>query len=467
MRKTLSMLATLAFLVTLPDFIPYYKDYRMFDWSTLVRLFDFAPKAAPESPDEEPEQQLKRGSIHPLQVPDKSLDPFFTALRRAEARSEEGVVKILHYGDSPTTADLITADIRQSFQSQFGDAGHGYHLIAKPWAWYEHRGVDVQAEGWTSEPANQPDRADGLFGIGGVSFIGGAGAVARFTFRQEGQAMAEVHALRQPGGGRVGVWAGGQRLGELDTAGARPEEAFVNFSLPEKTRRVELRVTSGTVRLFGVLFAKPQPGVMYSSLGVNGAHIGMLATRFREDHWGRMLQHVKPDLVVLNYGTNESTSDAFVDNAYEKTLREAIRRVRKAVPKSALLIMSPMDRGQREMNGSIGTVPALARVVKIQQKVAAETKVAFFNTFEAMGGPGTMGRWYLAEPRLVGADLIHPMPGGAKRVGDLFYKSVYDAYNRHKTQELRRKFQKSPVKSEIMNGVGTGTSSPVPLPRAQ
>ena len=379
------------------------------------------------------------------------------------------MVKILHYGDSPTTADMITADIRQSFQAQFGDAGHGYHLIAKPWAWYEHRGIGVQAEGWQSEPANRPEEADGLFGIGGVSFVGSAGASARFTFREEGHAMVEVHALRQPGGGRVAVWAGNERLGELDTKGAKQEEAFVNFSLPEKTRRVELRVSAGTVRLFGVQFAKPQPGVMYSSLGVNGAHVGMLATRFREDHWSRMLQHVKPDLVVLNYGTNESTSESFVDTSYERTLREAIRRVRKAVPGAALLIMSPMDRGQREMNGSIGTVPALARVVKIQQKVAADTKIAFFNTFEAMGGPGTMGRWYLAEPRLVGADLIHPMPGGAKKVGDLFYKAMVDAYNRHKTEQLRRKFSgsKTPAKSEIMKEFGTGTPSAVPLPRAQ
>ena len=31
-----------------------------------------------------------------------------------------------------------------------------------------------------------------------------------------------------------------------------------------------------------------------------------------------------------------------------------------------------------------------------------------------------MGRWYAAEPRLVGADFIHPMPAGAKIVGELF-----------------------------------------------
>lgn len=447
MRKALLVLATLLVLVKAPDFIPYYRDYRVFDFATVTRIFDFQPRKdafAELNWNGRDDKNFSAGKgVHPLATPDKSLDAFFAALRRAEMKQETGVVKIVHYGDSPTTADLITADIRQMLQTQFGDAGHGYHLIAKPWAWYEHRGVNVAADGWQAEPANQPEQGDGLYGLGGVTFIGSPGAWARFQFSGNGEEQVEVHAWRQPGGGRLSVHSGGLRLGELDTQAAKPQEAFVTFSLPAGAKSVELRVASGMVRLFGVQFGKAQPGVMYSSLGVNGAHIGMLATRFKEDHWSRILQHVKPDLVVLNYGTNESTSMEFVDSSYETTLRMAIQRVRKALPKSSVMIMSPMDRGQREMNGHIATVPALRKVVAIQAKVAAETKVAFFNTFEAMGGEGTMGRWYLAEPRMVGADLIHPMPSGAKQVGGYFFKAVLDAYNKYKIKSLRTQFDRS------------------------
>jgi lysophospholipase L1-like esterase len=466
MRKLLLVLVTLLALVKAPDFLPAYRDYRVVDFSTLVRIFDFAPRKeafAELQWNGREDVELAAGKgVHPLATPDKSLEAFFGALRRAEAKQDNGVVRIVHYGDSPTTADLITADIRQMLQTQFGDAGHGYHLIAKPWAWYEHRGVSVDADGWTVEPANQSELQDGIFGLGGVTFLGPPGAMARFKITAEEQ--IEVHAWRRPGGGRLSVYSGGMRLGEIDTQAAQSQEAFATFSLPANAKQVELRVSSGMVRLFGVEFGKSQPGIIYSSLGVNGAHVGMLATRFREDHWTRSLQHVKPDLVVLNYGTNESTSMEFVDSSYEKTLRTAIARVRKALPKSSLLIMSPMDRGQREMSGTIGTVPALRKVVAIQAKVAADTKVAFFNTFEAMGGEGTMGRWYLAEPRMVGADLIHPMPSGAKLVGNLFFKAVLDSYNRYKVKTLRQQFSN---KSATIKASGAGTTSPVPLPRAQ
>ena len=47
-----------------------------------------------------------------------------------------------------------------------------------------------------------------------------------------------------------------------------------------------------------------------------------------------------------------------------------------------------------------------------------------------------MGRWYAAEPRLVGADFIHPMPAGAKIVGELLYRALRDGYNQYKLRQL-------------------------------
>ena len=50
-----------------------------------------------------------------------------------------------------------------------------------------------------------------------------------------------------------------------------------------------------------------------------------------------------------------------------------------------------------------------------------------------------MGRWYQAEPRLVGADLIHPMPAGARIVGHLFYKALMRGYYAYKLRHLRER----------------------------
>jgi lysophospholipase L1-like esterase len=158
---------------------------------------------------------------------------------------------------------------------------------------------------------------------------------------------------------------------------------------------------------------------------------------FQEKHWSEQLKHYQPDLIIVNYGTNESVYASFVDTSYKNELREVIRRIRVALPQTSILIMSPMDRGQRESTGEIGTVPALLRLIGLQQKIAAETGCGFFNTFQAMGGMGTMGRWYNAEPRLVSADFIHPMPRGAKLVGNLLYRALINGYHKYKTRKMQ------------------------------
>ena len=73
-----------------------------------------------------------------------------------------------------------------------------------------------------------------------------------------------------------------------------------------------------------------------------------------------------------------------------------------------------------------------------ESKIAADTGVAFFDTFEAMGGSGTMGRWYTSEPRLVGSDYIHPMPAGARIVGELLFSALREGFNQFKLEQLKQ-----------------------------
>ena len=122
----------------------------------------------------------------------------------------------------------------------------------------------------------------------------------------------------------------------------------------------------------------------------------------------------------------------YVETTWAAELKQAVHRLRAALPKVPILLMSPMDRGEKLEDGSIGTTPALLRLIAKEKAVAAEMNVAFFNTFEAMGGAGTMAEWYAAQPRLVGADYIHPLPGGAKIVGELLYDALEDGYNEYK-----------------------------------
>jgi len=361
-----------------------------------------------------------------------SLDPFFVALYKLE-QGKGGVVTILHYGDSPTTADLITGDIRAQLQSRFGDAGRGYTLVAKPWAWYGHRGVEMSSSGWRMRTGVGLVR-EGIYGLGGAAFEGKQGAWSKFHITGSEQTAVEIEYLAHPGGGSFAVAADGNQIATQSTDSETQAAAFFHAELPPGTKIVSVQPSSGTVTLFGVDCRRGQSGLLYDSLGLNGATTSVLARVMQPQIWKQELDHAGPSLIIINYGSNESSFGKFVHTQYANELRLAIARIRQLDPNASILIMSPMDRGERTGLDEIETMDTIPEIVAIQRQVAAETHCAFFSTYEAMGSKGTMARWYAASPRLVTADLLHPTPQGATIVAGLFLEQLSLRYDRWKMQ---------------------------------
>jgi lysophospholipase L1-like esterase len=432
MRKTVVTIISFAIIAAIPDLVPPLKNYRIVSWDSLGAVFDFRGRETPaESADK----------VYPVSDASGGLTHFYEALDRTEQRA--GMTRITHYGDSPVTADLITADLRTAFQTKFGDSGHGFVLVAKPWAWYKHRGVDIDGSGWEATPANVPRIPNGAFGLGAVSLRGKPGASSRIRLHDGNYGAAEIAYQFETAGGIVEVSTRGRVLGQINTRAASAGPGFTSFDLPGGGHEVTVRVKSGHPLIFGLQFLKRTPGIVYDSLGINGAHITVLSKWVGEKAWSDQLQHYQPDLVVINYGTNESVWREFVDGDFNSQMKEAIRRVRAAVPKASILVMSPMDRGERRAGGEIATVPGLMKLVTLEQTAASQSGCGFFNTFQAMGGPGTMAAWYRAEPRLVTADVIHPMPAGAKMVADLVYGGLMKGFAAYKAKREELKIAES------------------------
>jgi lysophospholipase L1-like esterase len=447
MKKTALAILFFAAILTGMHFA-HWMDTRWMQRSSVVRAFWTPPAPAPP-------KRLIVAKVPPTnghKIPEIPTDPksiidpngtmntFYEALLRTESKKPGAITRVLHYGDSPVTADSITADARAMLQERFGDAGHGFVLIAKPWAWYGHRGIGLKAHGWHIEAASQPSRAhDHLHGLGGVSFTGGTSASTTIELPDDRHTRMEVLYEQQPGGGSFAVTTENSALGEVQTAAESKTPGFASFTLPPQTSEVTLKVTSGSVRLFGCSFEKETPGVIYNSLGLNGGQVEVALWYFEASQWAAEMQHEHPDLVVINYGTNESVnSAAYITRytGYEKELRSLIERVRASVPHVSLLIMSPMDRGVRDSGGEIVTPDVLLRIVEIQSRVAMDMGCAFFNTFEAMGGAGTMAKWYTQQPRMVTADFMHPLPAGAKIVGGLLNTAIGDGFDKYKKSHM-------------------------------
>jgi lysophospholipase L1-like esterase len=368
-----------------------------------------------------------------------ALDAFFAHLARTERREPGAVTRILHYGDSTIASDFISGTARRRLQARFGDAGHGFILIANPWQWYFHNDVFHASDGdWAASRLAGPTTADGLYGLGGVSFTSYAGGVAGFGAASSGDygrnvSRYDLYYLEQPGGGNVEITVRGAPPERFSTRGTAKVSRIHMVHAKDGESRMTIRALGGgPVRLFGVALERDQPGVVYDALG---SHAAMAVFWQRQDraHWKDQLDLREPALVIFQYGTNESELWKLDRDAYEHALGDLVDELKAAAPGASVLVLSPLDRADWH-GGKMPTKPIILDLVTIQKRVALAHGVAFWNTFEAMGGEGSMGRWVRTRPQLGGPDLTHPTPRGAEVIGDLLSDALVNAYQQRPTR---------------------------------
>ena len=91
------------------------------------------------------------------------------------------------------------------------------------------------------------------------------------------------------------------------------------------------------------------------------------------------------------------------------------------------MIMALTDHAKR-VNGAIVSRPIVGRLASAQRLVAAREGCAFYDTFEATGGDGTIERWRKAKPPLAAPDLRHPTLAGQRHIGTLLYFALMQGY---------------------------------------
>ena len=364
--------------------------------------------------------------------PTGEMNAFYKHLA-ATIRGEKGAVtRILHYGDSVIASDYVSGTMRRRMQERFGDAGHGFILAANPWDWYFHNDVSHRAsEGWEMSRITGPLVRDGMYGLGGASFHTTGVATATFGTVSRGEhgrkvSRFDVYYLEQPGGGDFQMEVHGQAPVRVSTKGPAKVSRKASVEVPDGEASMTVRTLGwGDVRLFGVVLERDVPGVVYDALGALGGRANLWEA-MNADHWKEQMALRDPSLVILQYGTNESEMGYVNEAQYTKWMDDLIDKVKAAAPNASILVAAPLDRAEKDDSGNLRSMKTILKIVELQEKIAKERGVAFWNTFEAMGGKGSMAKW--VKKGLAGSDLTHPSPEGAIILGDLFFKSLVTGY---------------------------------------
>lgn len=362
-----------------------------------------------------------KAPIPDVEDPQGTLAPLYeklAALARGERRDH---VRVAFYGDSNLTRDTITGAMRRALQARFGDAGHGFVALSRPWGWYTHMDVRHATSGpkhWRYIATSTHYIRDGLYGfanIGAESSTPGANAWVQ-TAEAGAPVGGKVSAfdllyLKQPWGGLVDIVVDDAVVRTVDTRAAAPEAAFERVVVPDGPHKLSCVVKGrGPVRLYGAALEREGASVVVDSLGVGALNYEQMlhvdgATR------RAMLARRRYDLVVFLLGTN-----MFAPHAHEAWVKGALADFKAALPGAPIVVMSPPDSGVTNRDWTSN--PRIEKLAAQLREIARGEGVAFWDFWAAMGGKGSIRRFM--EAHLAENDCVHLSPGGGQLMGARF-----------------------------------------------
>lgn len=376
------------------------------------------------------------GKVQPMEFADR-LAYYFSKLTLTELGKPGAITRASHWGDSVLGDDGVTHAIRRRLQRRFGDAGHGFHVLGRYNLGYLHRGVSFKDKGgWHRCQIIFKCESDGLYGFGGVSSHSGGGGTSTWSTVDEafGSAVSrfELWYLKHPEGGKFQIKVDEKVDRVVNTRANVTTSGWEEINVPDGPHQFEVRaIGEGSARGFGVALERSGPGVVWDGLAL----IGSFTQRLDYQEPAHMAEQVKrrdTDLLVFMLGGNDVQREKMdlyrTMQPYEDEYTNVIRKYRAGKPEASCLIMSLTDHGERVGRAGIQTRRIVPKLVASQRKVAQAEGCAFFDTFEAMGGDGSIGRWYYANPRLAGADFAHPTSAGHEVIADLLVRSLLQAY---------------------------------------
>ena len=361
-----------------------------------------------------------------------ALQNFFYALTDARAGRRLEPVRIMHFGDSHTAADVLTADIRRHLQDDFGDGGAGWIVPKNPMSTRRLGVASGATSGWSIEGIGGRVAPDRIYGPAGIA-LSTSQPNERAWIEAAGNHF-ELYVVRQPGGGRIDVLVDGASVldSPLSLQSPTTEASHLFFDTPagDGRHRIEVRtLNAGQVRILGIVAEHIAPGVVYDVLGVNGARASRILN-WNQTALATVLADRKPDLIVMEFGTNEVTDSGWTVASFQRFFAGLVHRLQSVAPQASVLVIGPPDRS--DLPVAVNKMPLM---IQAQRRASFEAGAAFWSSYAAMGGAGTMNAW--AAQGLAQSDRVHLTRAGYNRIGDLFYQDLMLAY-RNSTLDRRR-----------------------------
>ena len=363
--------------------------------------------------------QVAIDTLPPLELSSRLVDysEGQSALRRLRAALREGrsrAVRIAFVGDSFIEGDILVEPFRQALQQTYGGQGVGYVPLTSPVARFR-QSIQQRFEGAWQETSANKSKSRALFTL--AETFATATATASTSYKLKSAAdRVTLHYVSDsiPVAITYGINGGERQRAELPAS----HGAMAEYTLPQSgIKRVEIATEGGDgTRFYGVCF-DGVTGVSvdnFSLRGSSGTKLNAVSSALTTQ-----LSRFRPyDLIILSYGLNvvsaQDNNDSY--DWYYAAMAKSIEHIQQLYPHATILLMSLSDRATLR-EGEIHPLNGVARVLRIQHRLAQHYGLLFWNTHEAMASLG--GIKGFADKGWAAKDYTHISMAGGRQLAKL------------------------------------------------
>ncbi|MEM7183459.1 MAG: MBOAT family O-acyltransferase [Spirochaetota bacterium] len=362
------------------------------------------------------------------------LANFFRKLKQVE-QEKRGIVRILHFGDSIIWGGFVTEHIENAFHKDFGNGGRGLVPVIDTLdrRLIKHKNYTSKSQvDWY--PIKILGRENSKYGFLGES---ARPKFSRLNIRQilKDSPPWESFEIYYRNPDNIKLQRGNFSINGKDPIGnlsskslpcqkfqgklENAEKAYIDLQHPELSRFY-----------IDAVNLESKYGVAYSVVSRTGFEMNELR-QIQEENLVCGLQLYQPDLIIFHFGVNESQHMRLYPKQrgpkiYQENFEKTLVRYRQNFPKSNLLVIGPAERVSHAANGKLDTMPEVLKVIQIQREISEKLKIAYYDTFLALGGSGQNLPMYKKD--YLQGDRTHFTRKGGKYFTEFFYKDMYNSY---------------------------------------
>lgn len=390
--------------------------------------------------------------LHPLQFADSpgtALWKFYESLL-----ANQGLIRVVHYGDSQIEGDRMTCYLRQKFQERFGGSGTGYlppvkvSNVSLP--------VEMESSGtWTRYTIY--GKTDTTVHHKKYGMHGSFGRFSPFSADTSSKQTYEASITLRPSVTSYGnafnfnhikILFDNQTkplIAELTVNGDPSSFNFINatdgysnveWNLTAVPQEVKIEFTSEcSPDILGIYLDK-STGIAFDNVPMRGSS-GTDFGRMDFSQLNRIYKEMNVGLIIYQFGVNVVPNEQDDYTFYENWVYSQLAFLKKASPGVSILVIGVSDMSKKVGENYV----SFTNIIKIrnaQKKAAFRAGCAFWDTYEAMGGENSMPSWVNADPTLASPDYTHFNHQGAAIIARMLYKAMmydFESYMRKHPKE--------------------------------